>query len=147
MFLWTCSGQCFLSAVSELDLYCIPRGESTPGSWQSRVGLFMFCSQNKQGVRNWPMRLYCNEGLSPNVPSLGMVFGGLGHVPYMLILLGVATCYQHLSKLRYFLPGSTHGCVQLQNLFYLAARKNSNWKFWQSDDHELRGFKTCFVFR
>lgn len=68
----------------------------------------------------------CNEGLSPNVPSLGMIFGGFGHVPHMLILLGGATCYQHLSKLRYFLPGNTHACIQLQDLFYLAAGNDSN---------------------
>lgn len=59
-----------------------------------------------------------NERLSLDVPSLGMTFGGLGHVPYMLILLGVSTIYQHLSKLRSSFTGNTHACVQLQNLFY-----------------------------
>lgn len=90
--------------------------------------------EDETGIRD------CNEGLSSDVLSLGVIFGGLGHVPHMLILLGVAASYQHLSKLRYFLSGNTHVCIRLQNLFYLAAGNNSNWNFWQYNDHELRGF-------
>lgn len=64
-----------------------------------------------------------NEGLSLDVPSSGMTFGQLGHVPYMLILLGVATIYQLLSKIEVLLHWE-HSCMHSVAKFILLSR----WK-------------------
>lgn len=86
-----------------------------------------------------------NEGLYLDVPSLGMTFGGLGHVPYMLVLLGVSTIYQHLSKIEVLLHWE-HSCMRSVAKFILLSRwKQLSLKF--SDNvmtMNLEAFKHIF---